>query len=177
MSVSENIKRLCKERGTSMYKVEQALGLGNGTIGKWGKNGRVPHYDTLLSVASYLGVTISELMGDATTLSTIGGNIVLAAGNLYEAKRALRNLGIGEDDINYMLYGGYAWTDGALAQIAEALGCDASFLKKEKAPDHVAEDLSAEELEIVSILRKMSPEQLARELAYLRQASADGQDK
>lgn len=41
----------------------------------------------------------------------------------------------------------------------------------------LAEDLSAEELEIVSILRKMSPEQLARELAYLRQASADGQDK
>lgn len=47
----------------------------------------------------------------------------------------------------------------------------------EKAPGRMAEDLSAEELEIVSILRKMSPEQLARELAYLRQASADGQDK
>ena len=38
-------------------------------------------------------------------------------------------------------------------------------------------EMSAEELEIVSILRKMSPEQLARELAYLRQSSADGQDK
>lgn len=46
-----------------------------------------------------------------------------------------------------------------------------------KAPGRMAEDLSAEELEIVSILRKMSPEQLARELAYLRQAAADGQDK
>lgn len=46
-----------------------------------------------------------------------------------------------------------------------------------KAPGRMAEDLSADELEIVSILRKMSPEQLARELAYLRQASADGQDK
>lgn len=49
--------------------------------------------------------------------------------------------------------------------------------QKEKAPGRMAEDLSAEELEIVSILRKMSPEQLARELAYLRQAAADGQDK
>lgn len=140
MSVSENIKRLCKERGTSMYKVEQALGLGNGTIGKWGKNGRVPHYDTLLSVASYLGVTISELMGDTTTLSTIGGNIVLAAGNLYAAKRALRSLGIGEDDINYMLYGGYAWTDGALAQIADALHCDVDSLKKEDTPTGIASE-------------------------------------
>lgn len=46
-----------------------------------------------------------------------------------------------------------------------------------KAPGRMAEGLSAEELEIVSILRKMSPEQLARELAYLRQAAADGQDK
>ncbi len=46
-----------------------------------------------------------------------------------------------------------------------------------KAPSRMAEGLSAEELEIVSILRKMSPEQLARELAYLRQAAADGQDK
>ena len=46
-----------------------------------------------------------------------------------------------------------------------------------KALGSMAEDLSAEELEIVSILRKMSPDQLARELAYLRQSSADGQDK
>lgn len=46
-----------------------------------------------------------------------------------------------------------------------------------KAPGRMAEGLSAEELEIVSILRKMSPEQLARELAHLRQAAADGQDK
>lgn len=51
------------------------------------------------------------------------------------------------------------------------------YHEKEKAPGRMAEDLSADELEIVSILRKMSPEQLARELAYLRQASADGQDK
>ena len=49
--------------------------------------------------------------------------------------------------------------------------------QKEKAPGQMAEDLSADELEIVSILRKMSPEQLARELAYLRQAAGDGQDK
>ena len=49
--------------------------------------------------------------------------------------------------------------------------------QKEKAPGRMAEDLSADEREIVSILRKMSPEQRARELAYLRQASADGQGK
>lgn len=61
-------------------------------------------------------------------------------------------------------------TDIFQCKLSELLGDD-------KAPGRMAEDLSAEELEIVSILRKMSPEQLARELAYLRQTSADGQDK
>ncbi len=177
MTVSENIKRLCKEKGTSMYKVEKELGIGNGTIGKWGKNGRVPNYDTLLAVASHLGVTVSELMGDTMSFSTTGKNIVAAAGNLNEAKRILHNLKIRENDINSMLYGGYKWADETLNQIAAALGCSVDALKKEKATDHMVEDLSADEIEIVSILRKMSPEQLARELAYLRQASADGQGK
>lgn len=70
--------------------------------------------------------------------------------------------------------------DANLQRIADYFGVPVETLtagQKEKAPGRMAEDLSAEELEIVSILRKMSPEQLARELAYLRQASADGQDK
>lgn len=70
--------------------------------------------------------------------------------------------------------------DANLQRIADYFGVPVETLtagQKEKAPGRMAEDLSAEELEIVSILRKMSPEQLARELAYLRQAAADGQDK
>lgn len=70
--------------------------------------------------------------------------------------------------------------DANLQRIADYFGVPVETLtagQKEKDPGRMAEDLSAEELEIVSILRKMSPEQLARELAYLRQAAADGQDK
>lgn len=70
--------------------------------------------------------------------------------------------------------------DANLQRIADYFGVPVETLtagQKEKAPGRMAEDLSAEELEIVSILRKMSPEQLARELAYLRQAAADEQDK
>lgn len=70
--------------------------------------------------------------------------------------------------------------DANLQRIADYFGVPVETMtagQKEKAPGRMAEDLSAEELEIVSILRKMSPEQLARELAYLRQAAADGQDK
>ena len=66
-----------------------------------------------------------------------------------------------------------------LQKIADYFGVPVETLTagQKKAPGRMAKDLSAEELEIVSILRKMSPEQLARELAYLRQAAADGQDK
>ena len=59
----ERIKALCKEKGTSMYKLEKDLKLGNGTIGKWGKNGRVPNYANLSAVASALGVTVADLTG------------------------------------------------------------------------------------------------------------------
>lgn len=50
-----------------MYKLEKELGLGNGTIGKWGKNGRVPNYANLLAVANALGVTVDDLTGTADT--------------------------------------------------------------------------------------------------------------
>lgn len=50
-----------------MYKLEKELGLGNGTIGKWGKNGRIPNYANLLAVANALGVTVDDLTGTADT--------------------------------------------------------------------------------------------------------------
>lgn len=50
-----------------MYKLEKELGLGNGTIGKWGKNGRIPNYANLLAVANALGVTVADLTGTADT--------------------------------------------------------------------------------------------------------------
>lgn len=67
MDISTRIKEACKAHGTSMYKLEKELGLGNGTIGKWGKNGRVPNYANLLAVANALGVTVDDLTGTAET--------------------------------------------------------------------------------------------------------------
>lgn len=67
MDISTRIKEACKAHGTSMYKLEKELGLGNGTIGKWGKNGRVPNYANLLAVANALGVTVDDLIGTAET--------------------------------------------------------------------------------------------------------------
>ena len=45
-----------------MFALEKQLGMGNGTIGKWGKNGRVPNYAKLSAVCSALGVSVDDVM-------------------------------------------------------------------------------------------------------------------
>lgn len=64
MTISEKIKSLCAAKGTSLYALEKQIGLGNGTIGKWGKNGRVPNYAKLSAVCDALGVSIADVMAE-----------------------------------------------------------------------------------------------------------------
>lgn len=54
------IRELAKEKNMSITSLEQTLGLGNGTIGKWKKQN--PTCDKLKLVADYLGVTIDYLL-------------------------------------------------------------------------------------------------------------------
>ena len=61
-TIADRIKEICAQKGTSMYKLEKQLKLGNGTIGKWGKNGRQPTYDKAVAVASALGVSADYLL-------------------------------------------------------------------------------------------------------------------
>ena len=61
-TIADRIKEICAQKGTSMYKLEKQLNLGNGTIGKWGKNGRQPTYDKAVAVASALGVSADYLL-------------------------------------------------------------------------------------------------------------------
>ena len=64
MDLHLRLKELCKSRGTSIAALESRLGMGNGTIGKWWKNGRVPNYANLSSVANALETTIAYLTGE-----------------------------------------------------------------------------------------------------------------
>lgn len=41
----DKIKALCKEKKTSISKLEKQLGFGNGVIGRWDKS--VPSYERL----------------------------------------------------------------------------------------------------------------------------------
>ena len=60
--ILDNIKRLCRERKTNITNMEKEVGLGFGTVYKWGKVS--PSVDNLKLVADYFGVTIDQLMDE-----------------------------------------------------------------------------------------------------------------
>lgn len=74
MTIAEKIKAVCKAQKTTLFALETKLGLGNGTIGKWGKNGRVPNYSNLAAVCSELGVPVEEIMRDDDVVPTSNKN-------------------------------------------------------------------------------------------------------
>lgn len=64
MDLHLRLKNLCKSKGTSIAAIEARLGLGNGTAGKWWKNGRAPNYANLSAVAAELETTVAYLTGE-----------------------------------------------------------------------------------------------------------------
>lgn len=60
MCIVDTIRQLSHARGISITTLEQTVGLGNGTIGKWRKQS--PSCDKLKLVADYLSVSIDYLL-------------------------------------------------------------------------------------------------------------------
>ena len=58
----DKIKALCREKKTSISKLEKQLGFGNGVIGRWDKS--VPSYERLAAVANALDVPVAYLTGE-----------------------------------------------------------------------------------------------------------------
>lgn len=58
----EQIRRLCTEKGITIFKLERDLGFGNGTVRGWATAN--PQSDKLKRVADYFGVTVDELLKD-----------------------------------------------------------------------------------------------------------------
>lgn len=48
----ENIRALCKKRGTSLAALERSLGFGNGVIAGWETAKSYPPYDRVSAVAA-----------------------------------------------------------------------------------------------------------------------------
>jgi transcriptional regulator with XRE-family HTH domain len=69
MSLIENIKQLCKNKGTSIPKLEKEFGFGHGSIYNWEKNS--PSVDKLRKVAKYFNVTLDSLLVEKTYIEEI----------------------------------------------------------------------------------------------------------
>ena len=61
MTLVERIRALANQRNMSLPDLENATGLGNGTISRW-KNAS-PNTDKLTKVADYLNVSVDYLLG------------------------------------------------------------------------------------------------------------------
>lgn len=60
MCIVDTIRQLANKKGMSLTTLEQAVGLGNGTIGKWKKQS--PSCDKIKLVADFLSVDINYLV-------------------------------------------------------------------------------------------------------------------
>lgn len=87
----DKIKALCKEKKTSISKLEKQLGFGNGVIGRWDKS--VPSYERLAAVANALDVQVSYLTGETDDPSAgIKKDPIPKDGAVSEPKQKLRDL-------------------------------------------------------------------------------------
>lgn len=60
--IYEKVKKLCKQKKVSIYRLEKDLGFSASTIVKWKKS--IPAVDKLKAVADYLQVSIEDLLED-----------------------------------------------------------------------------------------------------------------
>ena len=84
----EFVRVSCKNKNSSITKMEKDLNFANGTVGKWANGKRYPPKDKLSLVANFLQISIEELMGEKqkekpNALDGIGLE------NLSPARRAL----------------------------------------------------------------------------------------
>lgn len=60
----EFIRVSCKNKNSSITKMEKDLNFANGTVGKWANGKRYPPKDKLSLVADFLQISIEELMNE-----------------------------------------------------------------------------------------------------------------
>ena len=62
--LSENIKRLRKEKDITQETLADFLGISFQSVSKWERNESLPDITFVPTIANYFGVTIDELMGN-----------------------------------------------------------------------------------------------------------------
>lgn len=69
--IVQNIQRICRERGTTPTVACKESGAGQNTVTYMKKQGTIPSIEKMSKLASYLGVTTSELLGEEKALPTV----------------------------------------------------------------------------------------------------------
>ena len=59
----DNLENACKSKGITIVTLRKALGIPKTTTASWKTQGTTPRYETLVKIASYLGVSESSLLG------------------------------------------------------------------------------------------------------------------
>lgn len=72
MALLDNIKLLCKEKGVSQRKMEQDIGISNGSSSKWVNSS--PSADVLQKLSAYFNVSINYLVTGKSNSDTISLN-------------------------------------------------------------------------------------------------------
>lgn len=96
-AVLERIRQLCTRRGTSITKIEKALGYGNGTVSGWTRAKKKAPHDRIEAIAKHLNVPTVALTGenyyssedqspstDAIVKYALFGNDIEVTNEMYE---------------------------------------------------------------------------------------------
>lgn len=61
MDFYERLRRICKEKGTTVTHMLSTLGISTGSTGNW-KKGQLPKGDILIKIADYLNTSIDYIL-------------------------------------------------------------------------------------------------------------------
>lgn len=113
MTVKDRIHLLAKEKSLSIPKLEEHLGLGNGTISRWSKSS--PSGDKLLLLAEFFGVSVDYLLGKSEYRTPWEEyDAKLGSENLERLRREVATLE--SEELEIPIYGRVAAGEGGFAE-------------------------------------------------------------
>lgn len=68
--IHDRVKELCQERKIAISQLEKNVGLGNGTVAKWGKS-YTPSAEKVEAIAAFFGVSTDYLLGRTAIRDTM----------------------------------------------------------------------------------------------------------
>ena len=86
-----NIRDKMKEKGVTQIELANHVGVHQTTVSTWIKGKKVPHFETLESIADYLGTSVIELLDNGSDKTMVIENNLKARPELepllYEASK------------------------------------------------------------------------------------------